>query len=91
MDTFIDKYKLLVSGVERSYEGECMTQIRLKAREKDSTGHYVDIQDEYDADYYLNDCGGYAEFQRFHGLGLDTRLANMMYLVEPSKAIKNWE
>lgn len=83
VNAFIEKYKVLVRSVERSYEGECITRICLKARERDAAGHYADIQEEYDEEYYLQDCGGYAEFQKFHGKRLDPRLANMMYLVEP--------
>ncbi|MDE7312169.1 MAG: class I SAM-dependent methyltransferase [Eubacterium sp.] len=83
VNAFIEKYKVLISCVERSYEGECITHIRLKAREQDASGHYADIQGEYDEEYYLQDCGGFAEFQKFHGKRLDARLANMMYLVEP--------
>lgn len=85
LNIFIKKYRPLISSVDISYEKPCITQIKLKTREKDKTGDYLDIQDEYDADYYLNDCGGYATFERFHGLMLDTRLAGMMYLVEPKK------
>lgn len=85
VDTFIKKYRPLISSVEISYERPCITQIKLKAKEKDRTEDYLDIQDEYDADYYLNDCGGYGQFERFHGQMLDTRLASMMYLVEPKE------
>ena len=83
INTFIEKYKVLIRTVERSYEGQCATRIKLKARERDASGHYKQIQEEYDEDYYLQDCGGYAEFQKFHGKRLDARLANMMYLVQP--------
>lgn len=80
---FIEKYKPLVSSVSCSYEGECITQIQFKHRETDKTGHYMDIRDEYDEEYYLNDCGGYVEFEKFAGQSLDYRLANMMYCIEP--------
>lgn len=85
VNAFIEKYKVLIRTVERSYEGQYETRISLKAREQDAAGHYKDIQKEYDEDYYLQDCGGYAEFQKFHGKRLDQRLTNMMYLVAPKE------
>lgn len=85
VDAFIAKYKSLICSVSRSYEGDCLTQISFRSEETQNSGHYEDIREEYDEDYYLNDCGGYVEFEKFSGQALDYRLANMMYLVEPQK------
>lgn len=84
IDAFVNKYSYIIENVslnEKNYE----TTIKLKFREKDRTGHYIDLQEEYDENYYLNDCGGYHEFIETNGKRLDPRLMNMMYLIEPKE------
>lgn len=84
IEAFIRKYRILIKKVVRSFEDDYITQIILKGREKKKSRQYMDIQTEYDENYYMNDCGGYEEFKRTKGHRLDSRLLAFMNLVAPN-------
>lgn len=81
VEAFCKKYACLITSVK-----ECGQNliIQLRDREKDKTGHYIEVQEEYDENYYMADCGGYHEFIQSDGRILDHRLEQMFLLCEPN-------
>lgn len=83
---FVDKYKLFIDYAITipGYAGEMLIQVKdRKAAESkygNGTQSYIHLSKEYDAYYFLNDCGGYDSFLKSDGKRLDTRLANIAVL-----------
>lgn len=85
IEAFIKKYQILIKTVVRSFEGDRVTRIFFKEREKRKHRQYMEIQNEYDENYYMNDCGGFEEFKKTKGKRLDARLLALMNLVVPER------
>lgn len=56
------------------YAGECLIKINDAATGKVNVNRSEELESEYTKDYYLKDCGGYAEWRRTDGKGVDPRL-----------------
>lgn len=46
---------------------------------------YKLLKKDYNAAYYLNDCGGYKDFKLSNGKILDIRLQKLLYFLDPQK------
>lgn len=87
---FLEKYKnfieyaLIIPG----YAGELLIKTKANARNMFSkrTGNYETLEETYDSNYYLNDCGGYDTFLKSNGqIITDNRLLAAIYLANCDK------
>lgn len=81
---WVKKYQALVKSVTRDYQ-ESSYFIELMRTDPHKSGDYQDIQNEYDANYYLNDCGGYDTFRNWGGVILDERLMKLLGIIQPGR------
>jgi 2-polyprenyl-3-methyl-5-hydroxy-6-metoxy-1,4-benzoquinol methylase len=80
---FLKKYNAFIDFAVAvpGYAGEMIIRVKTdKAPPPPHTISYARLSAEYDARYFLTDCGGYDTFLRTKGMHLDARLENMAML-----------
>ena len=83
---FLQKYKMCIDYAVTipGYAGEMIIKVKDGMFTKNAPDYhalsYADLPDDYNAYYYLNDCGGYDTFLRSGGKQLDPRLESMIAL-----------
>jgi 2-polyprenyl-3-methyl-5-hydroxy-6-metoxy-1,4-benzoquinol methylase len=88
---FLEKYKHFIEYaiIIPSYAGDLLIKTKESAKNiQISNENYSDqtIREEYDQTYFLQDCGGYDSFKKYHGTQLaDERLLAVLYLASPDR------
>ena len=85
VNCFVGKYGRIIKRVVREYssDGTYTTHIYARNLEKKHSRKYTDIQNEYDSEYYLEDCGGYKEFKESDGKIISDRLLQLLNQIDP--------
>jgi 2-polyprenyl-3-methyl-5-hydroxy-6-metoxy-1,4-benzoquinol methylase len=85
---FLKKYKQFIEYAEiiPGYAGELLIKTKESSKDlfcKHKEKKYFMLSDQYDADYFMRDCGGYDIFARSNGQELDDRLSAAYNLINP--------
>lgn len=75
------EYAIIIPG----YAGDLLIKVKEDTKPpRNSIRSNIDLPDEYDQEYFMNDCGGYESFKRTADLSLDDpRLIVAYLLVDP--------
>ena len=89
---FMEKYLQFIEYAINipSYAGDLLIKLKDSAKDIRISGKgYTDktIRENYDLEYFLQDCGGYDSFKKYQGKQLtDDRLLAALYLASPSRS-----
>jgi 2-polyprenyl-3-methyl-5-hydroxy-6-metoxy-1,4-benzoquinol methylase len=87
---FLEKYKQFIEYtiIIPSYAGDLLIKLKESAKNIRMSGQdYTDktIREDYDQEYFLQDCGGFDSFKKYQGKQLtDDRLLAALYLANPN-------
>ncbi len=91
---FMEKYKAFIEGayIIFEYEGSLLIKTRNTPANRlfsKSKRNYIDLQHDYDRQYFLSDCGGYSSFKQNSGLCLsESRLRTLYHIAKPTAGMK---
>jgi len=89
---FLEKYQIFIdfSLILSNFSGKLLIKTKTSAKHifsKEDRAHYSSLQDTYDNRYFMQDCGGYDSFKKYHGQKLeDPRLVAAFCLANPEKS-----
>ncbi len=85
---FIEKYRKFIeySIIIPGYAGELL--IKVKNNFNINNKSYKSLENEYNRDYYVKDCGGFESFLKTKGKKVDGRLKELLNIVNPQKGEK---
>lgn len=85
---FTEKYRQYIESIViiPGYAGECLIKVKEDIQKffPESGTSYADLQEAYDSEYFMTDCGGYEVFKMGNGKDIvEQRFTSILNLLSP--------